>query len=400
MAKFSDLITVLRSLKNRSVNAGNITGNLLIDTQEVLDALNACVDDYVNTALSITHPDEAVNIGMEIQLEISTPRPGFGLLCENMDALLRYPGARVKEPGNYYLLDSDFGKDDPPPAGSIMTSYRTMLSFVSMLKTCAAFLDERAELLVFVKDGKFEVPVKYTENDLEAANTNILANLSNIISAGVHEKQQISIMAEAVYEMSAKYPSEQRFTVLVNSASELKDRFEKGYTLFAAGFSYEKIRDEIESARVEYSGKIHKIFSDIQNQLLGIPVATIIVATQMKESMKVDGNFWTNLAVLIGSFIFMILMHFLLRNQKHTLEVVGIEINRQKITLEKHHAAIAPNFVETFAALDLRYKAQRRILIAIDFVVFVGFVLAVFFFYKLNMPVQQWLTCSIAVCLR
>ncbi|MCZ5662332.1 hypothetical protein O5623_28590 [Escherichia coli] len=56
----------------------------------------------------------------------------------------------------------------------------------------------------------------------------------------------------------------------------------KGYKVFVSGFSYEKILDQLRVAKIEEMGKIHKVFSDIQNQILGIPVATIIVATQMK----------------------------------------------------------------------------------------------------------------------
>jgi len=83
-------------------------------------------------------------------------------------------------------------------------------------------------------------------------------------------------------------------------------------------------------------------------------------------------------------------MHFLLRNQRDTLDVIGIEINRQKAKLEKEPAAFALNFIDTFAALDKRYKAQRAALYTIDVIVVIGFLLSVFFFYKLSMPVQQW----------
>jgi hypothetical protein len=86
----------------------------------------------------------------------------------------------------------------------------------------------------------------------------------------------------------------------------------------------------------------------------------------------------------------MLLMHFLLRNQRQTLEVIGIEINRQKAKLEKEHAAIAENFIDTFKSLDKRFRAQRTILYVIDFVVGIGFLLSVFFFYKMSLPVQQW----------
>jgi hypothetical protein len=392
MAQFSDLVTVVRSLSDRANHAGVVTGTVSVDTPEKLTALQSCEADPDNTALTLVGPltIAGVGIGSTIQVEIKVPRPGFGLLCENLDALLCYPSAHIKEPVNFYLLDTDFAKDDPAAPGHLVAAYRATLAFVAMLKSCAAFLDEQEELLVFVKEGKFEVPVKFTEKDLRGTNPAELADLSNVIPKGIHEKQCTSIMAEAVYEMTAQLGAEKRFATLLANAKDLKERFDKGYKLFAAGFSYEKIRDEIEGARIEYSGKIHKVFSDIQNQLLGIPVATIIVATQMKENTKIDGNFWVSTAVLIGSFVFMLLMHFLLRNQRDTLDVIGIEIKRQEAKLKNEHAAIAPNFTDTFAALDKRYKAQRTVLYVIDVIVAIGFLLSVFFFYKLSVPVQQW----------
>ena len=270
------------------------------------------------------------------------------------------------------------------------TLWRSVLAFVGMLKSCAAFLDVQEEMLVFVNDGKFEVPVKYAESDVRNLKIASIDALAKAIPDGTHAEQCASIMAEAICELTAQLPSGRRFGFLLENADDLKDRFENGYKLFAAGFSYDKIRDEIEVTRVEYAGKIHKTFSDIQNQLLGIPVATVVVATQMKESKVIDGNFWMSVAVLVGSFVFMLLMHFLLRNQRHTLEVVGIEINRQKGKLEKEHAAIADNFVATFTSLDKRYNTQRNILYVVDGIVVVGFLLSIFFFYTLNQPVQQW----------
>lgn len=397
MAKFEDLVLVVRNITNRNSLAGVLSGDLHVDTPELLATLQACESDQDNTALTLLNPGAitSVIVGGDVHVEIGTPRPGFGLLPVNLDGLLRYQSAHVKEPARYLLLDTNYHKDDLALPGHIVTSYRAVLGFVAMLKSCAAFLDEQEEVLIFVKEGKFEVPVTFVENDLRSLNLETIVALSNAIPKDMHAEQCASIMAEAVYEISAMLPSPKRFTSLLEHAQDLKDRFEKGYKLFAAGFSYEKIRDEIEAARVEYSGKIHKVFSDIQNQLLGIPVATIIVATQMKVSTSIDSNFWISVSVLIGSFVFMLLMHFLLRNQRHTLEVIGVEIKRQKSKLEKEHAAISENFIGTFQSLDERYKTQRLVLCVIDVVVAAGFLLSVFFFYKLSQPVQQWLTNSL-----
>ena len=392
MSQFEDLVLVVRNLSRRAVLGGVVSGDLLLDTPETLRALRACDGDPSNTNLVILHPLDTslVALGTTVQLEISTPRPAFGLLLENLDSLLQFPGAHIKEPAHYYLLDIDFCNNESVPTAHPIERYRAVLAFVRMLKTCAAFLDEQEELLVFIQDGKFELPVKYLSHNLNSLDLPLLQSLLTVIPEGIHHDQCASIMAEAVHEMTAKLPADKRFTTLLENAHDLKERFKKGYQLFAAGFSYERIRDEIEAARVEYSGKIHKVFSDIQNQLLSIPVATIIVATQMRESTKLEGNFWISLAVLLGAFVFMLLMHFLLRNQRHTLEVIGIEIKRQKMMLEKEHEAIAKNFEDTFNALDKRYRTQRHMLYVIEVVVVVGFSFSVFFFYKLSALMQQW----------
>lgn len=398
MVKFEDLVLIVRLLTNKNAQAGVLSGDLHVDTPELLAALHACESDQDNTALTLLNPSNItlVTMGSNVHVVIGTPRPGFGLLAENIDGLLHYQGAHVKEPSHYFLLNTNYHKDDLAPPEHIVTSYRTVLGLVAMLKSCAAFLDGQEEILVFIKEGKFEVPINFGEEDLHLANRDAIASLTNAIPKGIHSEQCAAIMAEAVYELTAMLPPSIRFASLLAHAKDLNDRFEKGYKLFAAGFSYEKIRDEIEAARVEYSGKIHKVFSDIQNQLLGIPVATIIVATQMKASAGIDENFWVSVAVLVGSFIFMVLMHFLLRNQRQTLEVIGIEIKRQKMKFEKEYAAIAENFIDTFQALDDRYITQRRALYVIDIIVVAGFLLSGFFFYKMSHSVQQWI--SILLC--
>lgn len=393
MAKFDDLVMIVRHLLNRSTLAGVVSGELNVDTVDKLVALQKCEANPDKTGLILLEPTSitSVIVGSTVKIEIGTPRPGFGLLPQNFNSLLDSPKAHIKEPSQYYLIDSDYYNNDAETIIPSILAYRAVLGFIVMLKSCAAFLDEEEEVLVFIKEGKYEVPVKFTEEDLCSVNLEILSSLSCSIPNETHKEQCSSIMAEAVYEITAKIPSDRRFAFLLNQAQNLKKRFEQGYNLFAAGFSYEKIRDEVEAARVEYAGKIHKVFSDIQNQLLGIPVATIIVATQMKESTKVDSNFWISIAVLAGSFVFTLLMHFLLRNQRQTLEVIGIEIERQKGKLEKEYAAIADNFKETFKSLDSRYKTQQAVLWIIEAIVIGGFLLSIFFFYNLTQSAQQFL---------
>ena len=113
-------------------------------------------------------------------------------------------------------------------------------------------------------------------------------------------KSQIIQMVEPV-------PAAQRFAYLLHNLDAVTETLRRGYRLFASSFSYSKIRGEVEAARVDYVAKIHKTLIDIQGQLLGIPVATIIVASQLKSSQGCGVEFWTNIAVLAGAWVFLIL---------------------------------------------------------------------------------------------
>jgi hypothetical protein len=396
MATFEQLVHVVRRLSNRRMVGSALLGDLLIDSEATLENLRACEAAFEDTDLSLETASVAVlAVGQTVQVRLGTPRPAFGLVRKDLDELLRFPAAHVREPAKYVLWETGFCHSDTVVEGDAVDRYRKVLALIQVLKGAAAFLDEQEEILVFIRGGKFEVPLRYTAADLEAMD---LAELDTVIGAipeGTHKAQCESILAESMHEVLVKHPAAERFGHFLRGLPEIHERFDRGYRLFAAGFSYEKLRDQVEAARIEYTGKMHKVFSDIQNQLLGIPVATVIVATQMKPHSQVASEFWISVAVLLGSFVFALLVHLLLRNQRHTLEVVGLEIARQRKELEKQPQGVAANLLPTFELLERRYRTQMRILQAIDWVVLAGVALSVFFFYQLSGPARQWVDESI-----
>lgn len=365
-----------------------LSAKLHISDQSIVDDLTICIQHNNDIRLILDNDVDSLSIGQKVELTIS-PRFGFGLIVPNLDALLKAQFSMVREPVRYLLLDEKISNTDNIDSNHRINKYRATLEFINTLKWAAAFLDKDLPSLVFISDGKFEIPISYSVSNLIDLDLDVLKDFNSIAAENIHKTQCASILSDAIVRTARPINVNNRFSFLLSHVAELKKQFDEGYKLYATGFSYQKIKDEIEAARIEYSGKIHKVFSDIQNQLLGIPVATIIVATQMKQHSVVDMNFWGSLAVLIGSFVFMLLMHFLIKNQKHTLDVLGDEISRQKLKLEYEHAAIAPNLINTFISLQDRYNTQKRILNVVDVIVFVGFTMALFFFYQLSLPTQK-----------
>ncbi|HET7300215.1 MAG TPA: hypothetical protein VFJ01_06130, partial [Oleiagrimonas sp.] len=175
-----------------------------------------------------------------------------------------------------------------------------------------------------------------------------------------------------------------RFVTLLHKLETIATEVANSYKLFCASFSYEKIKSDVQDAQIEFTAKIHKTFSDIQNQLLAIPVATIVVATQMKVATGYDSQFWINTGVLLGSLLFVVLFVLLVCNQWRTLGVLADEIKRRKRTLAEQYPSIDGMFTGTFKRLRRRV-CQQRITIAVSLVVvLLGAVAAVVIYCQLD----------------
>ena len=387
---WSDLVGIVRRLSTRK-EGPPVSGTFSIESESDLRVLRACLNAERDTRLALADGADpaGLHVGLSVELTVS-PRLGFGILTRNVDSLLSGSRkARFDEP-NFFLLDGDISSDDLADDESLVGRYRLVVKFIQVLKRAAAFLDDNVPSLVFISDGKFEVPLDYDAEALGRISVQVVHDLLVALPNGTHEKQCKAILAEAVVSLTGHLASGRRFEHLLDNASELKKRYDQGYDMFAAGFSYEKVRDQVEAARVDYSAKIHKVFSDIQNQLLSIPVATIIVGSQMKDATKVGYEFWVNTAVLVGCWVFAVLMIFLLHNQSHTLAVLRDEIDRQKRQLTKEFAAVAASFEDTFVYLRKRAKVQQRILWTIDSFVVVGLLLSHLVYLKLTLPARDW----------
>ncbi|CAD6539224.1 hypothetical protein [Paraburkholderia metrosideri] len=381
---FDYLVTLYRATKF----TGERKGELDITNQGICDALKVCLNDLHEYSVAITEDTTAVAVGNTVHVEFGEPKLGLGMLTDDMTGLLKAQRHRLKEPKNYFLIERKFAKGDADPPAEVQ-QYRRLLQLVELLETVAAYLDRDAGKLVFVHGGRFEMPIAYTVKDLaimdEAATSKLLA----FVGDDAFNEKKLGILEGAIRETCQPYAEPDRFSGLLANLPELAEKATHGYRVFISEFSYDKIRDALETAKVEYAAKIHKVFTDIQTQILTIPVATIVVATQMKSATTYGYEFWVNTAVLAGVWVFAILVSFLLVNQRFTLAVIDGEIKRQKEHTKKNYEAIAEQFAGVFDFLLKRLWWQRVALVAVAVVLATGLVLAHVVYFRLTNPEQD-----------
>lgn len=379
---FADLVELYRHI----TFDGDGGGSLHVASQRVVDVMRLAEVDqatYDLTQISLIDADEPLAVGSDVRVNVASPNRRLGELVRDFDALFRAPGSSFEEPDDYYVIDPGYARGDEP-LPEVLLRYRSLLLVVAVLKEAATYVGVLERELVFIDDEKIVVPIAFSAADLPASIESDAARLRRLFDDPLHGDEKSGLVSAAVIEKVRGIRRADRFRHLIGSLDQVCDEVEKGYRLFVSSFSYSKIRKEIETARLEYIGKIHKTIVDIQGQLLGIPVAMIVVASQLKRSVGCGAAFWTNCAVLLGAWVFVGLLWVAVRNQRHTLDAIGAEVAGQKGRLERDHAAVRDDFIGTFHDLEDRIGWHRTALRIVFVLALAGGLLATAAFLMLS----------------
>lgn len=385
---FDQLIPIYR---NTAFAPGADSGRIRVADSSMLATLKFIDSDeaaFEDSAIRIDGDTQNLQVGDSIDADISTPRLGLGLLAKDMDGVIAAPGHRIAAPARFYVISERFAYNDATIPASV-ARYRTALRLVKSLSEAAAFVDPHQAEATFLGPGRLRVPILYKTADLVGLTEALVDELEDFVFEKIHKDQKAAILASNVIELCRHQPENERFRFLLTHLRELVSKTQDGYKLFASEFSYEKIKTKTEEAINDYTNKIHKTFHDIQNQVMGVPVATVIVATQFKAATACGVEFWANLAISIGATLFVLLLSVAVYNQLLTLNTIEDDLGRQKEKLGRDYASIAAQFLPLYGKLGTRICAHRWLLRAIMIACWAGVILTWYIFNRLT-TVQAW----------
>ncbi|WP_122039141.1 hypothetical protein [Asaia bogorensis] len=362
----NDIVTWVDLLEiyQNSIWIDEDTANLTVANDRIritLERLESSDLLHNSADIALINDQTVVSINSVVAIRIGVPRRGLGLLVKDWDALFASSLNRMREPKSFFIRSDKTSNETAPPTETL-NRYRATTRLVKLLTDAALFSDEQQGKIVFYGDTRIEVPVKFVARDLEAIDISKVDSLTNELEGDLHAEQRLGIFADAVMELAVGQSPDTRFSYLMRNVGELVQRVKDGYRLFASSFSYSKIRGELEKTQSEYVTRIHKTFSDIQGQLLGLPVASVVVATQLKSSSTCDSSLWSNVAVVFGACLFAALLLAACLNQWMTLNAISREIGEQRRKFDSEFKEIEDIFLYSFKKISCRIVWQRSIL--------------------------------------
>ncbi|MEX0447962.1 hypothetical protein [Xenorhabdus sp. SGI246] len=362
--------------------------SLLLKNQLDCDLLNELLGNPKEYGIELK--EGSISPQKNVILYVDPPRTGLGALYDDYAALF-YPQKNLyKEPPNYYIKEVKFFSADHD-IPKLIVNYRAVLSFLSLLKESSAYFDESSYEIVFFDSELFKISINYSYNTIQELNKDDLDSLISYFDDDTHREQKLNILIKSMQTITENVQLTSIFEYILNNIRLLRFQFEKGYRVFVSAFSYDKVMDQLRIAKVEEMGKIHKVFSDIQNQILGIPVATIIISTQMKPTKSWNYQAIINSSVLFGCLIFVFLVVLMLCNQLQTLKTIKEEIDHRKQQIKKEYSSIEGDISGVFLSISNRLRIQSIAFFIIFMILVLGLILTFLVYCYLTGPICEYI---------
>jgi len=377
-------VELYRAMSSKKVVGADLRGRIVITA-----STTSLLEEIFDRGMTLDCVYMGVPVGQEVDVELAIPRGQSEFFAETWQDFLDSHNFKFAAPKEYYIAKDDFLNSEETETLS-SRRYASILALVSVLREAADYIDSGLANLKFVYlvKTKFELPVEY--NFVSFRDTpGVVEMAAEFASASTAHKEQRKVILKVVLsEMLGNVEPKIRFKELLERFTEFARRVKEGYDLYVAEFSFEKVLEEVETHKLDYTIKLNKVFSDIQSQLLAIPVALILVGSQMADKGYPD---WKNIIIICGVVIYVTLMDLLIRNQYHSLAAIKTEMDLKHAHLLKRHMALKDNFVGAYKALDARYDQQRWLIRIVDGLVALMFVTSVVLFYWYSTSRFHWL---------
>lgn len=332
--------------------------------------------DFGETVAAIGIGGQLIGLSDETARTIEFHPPWAGVFA-SLEEMFTYPDKLRNAPPRFTLRDINFTYDAQavqqlalPPQ---VANYLSAVKLCGLLPLMADMAASNGALQYFIKspESRLEVKLSYRAEDLTPLPSLSLFETQFAVTAS-HKDQKRSIVRAVLLDA---FKGKKTVTVgeIFHKFEDIVEDVRSNYAMYAAEFSFERIKAEVEKDNLDSTLKLNKTLSEIQNQLLAMPVALVLVGSQMTPDTALSIK---NVVIWLGAFVFAGLMIMLIRNQRHAIDAITEEIRLRKVKVDAQPEGMAGKFKCGFDDLQKRALTQTRTLSILRGFVILSIVLA------------------------
>ena len=192
--------------------------------------------------------------------------PAVGHVYDSIEKLIAVPSNRQKIPTQFTINDQQYTYPSEPIPLSVV-SYIAAVDLWEMLHSLTDHVSEAPPTLHFIKshDSRVDISLLYSVSD-EVDITEIKEFGRDFVKTELHKEQKRNMVRSTIIDKFKGKPQISLADVLLNFRM-LYDEIKSSYAIYAADFSYEKIRSEIEKQNLEDTLRLNKTLAEIPSGL-------------------------------------------------------------------------------------------------------------------------------------
>lgn len=277
--------------------------------------------------------------------------------------LVSTPANQSRVPEIFSVLELNYTSSAEPVPEQIQGYFHTV-QFWELISVLADHVVRVPPTLFFIESPARKIELKLAFKTAEIRSLPGIDEFSrDFVRTEHHFEQKRDIVRSALIET---FPNKPRITFgeIAEKFTDFFQRVKASYAVFAADFSYQKVRSEVEKQNLEDTLRLNKTLADIQNQLLALPAALILAASGLEAGDRVK-----NISIVVGIVIFAMLMYVLVSNQKSSVKSIDGEVAIRKKLVEKQPGDVSSRFAGAFTEIGNRVTKQRRTLNGVLFLI-------------------------------
>jgi len=326
-SKIDDVIFLRRKLKNLQGDEFSIKGNIQSLTDDDIKSIQSLLKKNLievsesETNKGIYEDSIETYLGNTVVLEIRTA-----------DVNNYFETTRDFINGNkfeyfdedFYIGELDYKKDESNH--TFFDKYKNNILLINFLREISHSYNETGSNLefLFYKYGKaINLKVDYDFEKLMNFNFSISQEIKDKLKGSVCEKEKKQIFLNELINFLDKNGN--TYVVLTSGWDNLVLNYDKSYSLFLEGFSFDQIKTSSTEYFQKLADRIYESISKASNYIFGIPIGYILLLNNFDFS----GQLWVkNLALLILGFVFSGLIWFILiKNISESIDAIESDID-------------------------------------------------------------------------
>lgn len=355
-----------KCLKNLNLSYAKIKSIIINDTHFDIEQLPAANDQDI--------------INLNITVNSNSPVSFF----ENFESFFKRASNTIKEcrlPSEFYLVEDNYYSGDEKINDKIVC-----LSNLYKLIECLTIISEHKngqQLIYFYKkDQVITLPLNIKLDDSSILGYSI--ELQPFLELCRDEQDDLlvnekrTIFKETLFDFLHDKIKSEPFLFLVKNFSDFKMTFLNNMKLYLAQFSFQKIRQEVANAEIDYAGKCAKTLSDIQAKLLSVPISLAGIIAMFKTNSIIETSL-----LLLGIIFASVILYSTVKVQKYNLNNIECASNNVFEGFKKRYESYPEELKDSIDnekdALDKQQKKTKQWLNFFCFASLIPAILAILF---------------------